>query len=77
MSNVLDRVRDAIAMANAAQKALEAVTGTIADGREAVSIKRLDEMNALLEREKLETKQAASKLSDAIAAYRKRQAARS
>lgn len=72
--NVLERVREAIDLANRAQQALEAVTGTIADGREAINTKRLDQMDALLEREKLETKQAASKLSDAIAAYRKRHA---
>ena len=74
MSNVLDRVREALALAQRAKDALVSVTGTIADGREAVSEKSLDAMKDMLEREKLETQAAADDLASAIAEYRKRRA---
>jgi hypothetical protein len=69
--NVLDRVREALALAQRAKDALTAVTGTIADGREAIDTKRLDQMQELLKKEKLETQAAADDLAKAIADYRK------
>lgn len=71
--NVLDRVREALDLANRAQDALKSITGTIADGREAVNAKSLDQMQELLKREKLETQAAADDLAAAIAEYRKKQ----
>ena len=71
--NVLDRVREALDLANRAQEALKAITGTIADGREAVNAKSLDQMQELLKREKIETQAAADDLASAIAEYRKKQ----
>ena len=73
MSNVLDRVREALALAQRAKDALVSVTGTIADGREAVNAKSLDQMQELLKREKIETQAAADDLASAIAEYRKKQ----
>jgi hypothetical protein len=69
--NVLDRVREALDLANRAKEALSAVTSTIADGREAIDTKRLDQMQELLKKEKLETQAAADDLAKAIADYRK------
>ena len=66
MSNVLDRVREALDLARRAQEALVGVTGTIADGREAISEKRLDTLKAMLEAEKLETQKASDDLMAAI-----------
>lgn len=69
--NVLDRVREALDLARRAQEALGAVTSTVADGSEAIDAKRLDQMEELLEKEKLETQAAADELAKAIADYRK------
>lgn len=75
MANVLDRAREAFDLAHRAQEALQAVAGTVRDGREVVSEHRLDQLQAILEQEKIETREAADNLAEAIAEYRKRREA--
>jgi hypothetical protein len=70
MSNVLDRVKEAMDLARRAQEALQGVTATIRDGREAVNETRLDRLQAQLQREKVETREAADDLAAAIKEYR-------
>lgn len=75
MANVLDRAREAMDLARRAQQALSGITDTIRDGREALTEKRLDQLQAMLKEEKLETQAAADGLAAAIAEHRKKRAA--
>ncbi len=70
MANVLSRVQEGIDLFRRAQEVFEGVTSTIADGREAVDAKRLDQLEEMLKREKLETQAAADGLAAAIKDYR-------
>lgn len=75
MANIQSRVQDAINYFNLAKEGFAAVTRDLNDGREAVNAKTLDQLQAQLKREELETAEARKGLADAIAAYRKRRGA--
>ena len=72
MANVFSTVEEALSLVQRGKEMLIAVTGTLRDGRDAVSEKRLDQLQAMLEREELETEAARKDLKSAIADYRKR-----
>jgi hypothetical protein len=74
MANVLDRTKEAIDLFRRAKQAMEGVTSTITDSREAINETRLDRLQEILKTEEAESKEAFDNLTRAAADYRKRRA---
>jgi hypothetical protein len=74
MANVLDRTKEAIDLFRRAKEAMEGVTATITDSREAINETRLDRLQEILKQEEMESRAARDDLASAVAEYRKNRA---
>lgn len=64
--SILDQAREAMAMIARGREALESIAKAVADGRTALNAESKAELQAMLERERRETKAAHAKLDEAI-----------
>lgn len=68
--NLIDQARKAFDLVQQGRAALEAIASSVKDGTAAVNATEQAELNEMLERERLETKQAHDNLQNAINASR-------